>query len=417
MKRNNYLVAIVFAVFFVISFVTNILGPIIPDIIDSYHVSLFAAALLPFFFFAAYGAFSIPAGFLVERWGEKRVIVSMFAVAFAGSILFAWMHTYTVAMGSLFLIGSSMAALQVAINPLLRVAGGEEHFAFNSAFAQLIFGVGSFLSPQVYAYMIVRLGQPPGRNPLLAFLVAIVPSTMRWISMYWLFVLVIAAILVVLAVTQFPAVERKEDEAAGTVGMYGSLIKLPIVWLYFFSIFFYVGSEQGTANWMSEFLWRYHGYDPHTAGASAVAWFWGSLTVGCFVGMILLKLYDSRRVLGAFGIGAIGCLTLALFGPAEVSRYAFPCVGLFASVMWPIVVSLALNSVSEFQGAFAGILCSGIVGGAILPLIEGRIADSLGLRTGMCVLYLSFGWVSAVSIWAKPLITNQISSRQERQTP
>jgi fucose permease len=235
--------------------------------------------------------------------------------------------------------------------------------------------------------------------------------------MYWLFVLVIAAILVVLAVTQFPAVERKEDEAAGTVGMYGSLIKLPIVWLYFFSIFFYVGSEQGTANWMSEFLWRYHGYDPHTAGASAVAWFWGSLTVGCFVGMILLKLYDSRRVLGAFGIGAIGCLTLALFGPAEVSRYAFPCVGLFASVMWPIVVSLALNSVSEFQGAFAGILCSGIVGGAILPLIEGRIADSLGLRTGMCVLYLSFGWVSAVSIWAKPLITNQISSRQERQTP
>jgi fucose permease len=417
MKRNNYLVAIVFAAFFVISFVTNILGPIIPDIIDSYHVSLFAAALLPFFFFAAYGAFSIPAGFLVERWGEKRVILSMFAVAFAGSILFAWMYSYTIAMVSLFLIGSSMAALQVAINPLLRVAGGEEHFAFNSAFAQLIFGVGSFLSPQVYAYMIVRLGQSPGRNPLLAFLVAIVPTTMRWISMYWLFVLVIAAILVVLALTQFPAVERKEGEAAGTAGMYGSLIKRPIVWLYFFSIFFYVGSEQGTANWMSEFLWRYHGYDPHTAGASAVAWFWGSLTVGCFVGMILLKLYDSRRVLGAFGIGAIGSLTLALFGPAEVSRYAFPSVGLFASVMWPIVVSLALNSVSEFQGAFAGILCSGIVGGAIVPLIEGRIADSLGLRIGMSVLYLSFGWVSAVSIWAKPLITNQISSRQERQTP
>jgi MFS transporter, FHS family, L-fucose permease len=413
MRRSNYLVAIVFAVFFVISFITNILGPIIPDIIQSFHVSLFAAALLPFFFFVAYGLFSIPAGFLVERWGEKQVIVGMFLVAFIGSILFAWLHTFTIAMVSLFLIGSSMAALQVAINPLLRVAGGEEHFAFNSAFAQLIFGIGSFLSPQVYAYMIVTLEQAPGRNVLLSTLSAVVPVTMRWISMYWLFAIVIAAVTLALAFTRFPDVERKEDETAGTAGMYRSLVKLPVVWLYFFSIFFYVGSEQGTANWMSEFLWRYHGYDPHTAGASAVAWFWGSLTLGCFVGMILLKLYDSRRVLGAFGIGAVASLTLALFGSAAVSRYAFPCIGLFGSVMWPIVVSLALNSVSEFQGAFAGILCSGIVGGAILPLIEGRIADSLGLRTGMCILYVSFGWVFAVSLWARPLITNRRSSRED----
>src|ERR1035441_9437527 len=117
MKRSKYLVAIVLAIFFVLSFVTNILGPIIPDMIQSFHLSLFAAALLPFAFFIAYGVFSIPAGFLVERWGEKRVILGMFAVALAGSLLFAWLHIYPVAMISLFLIGSSMAALQVAINP------------------------------------------------------------------------------------------------------------------------------------------------------------------------------------------------------------------------------------------------------------------------------------------------------------
>jgi fucose permease len=407
MKRSKYMVAIVLAIFFVLSFITNILGPIIPDMIQSFHLNLFAAALLPFAFFVAYGVFSIPAGFLVERWGEKRVIVGMFAVALAGSLLFAWMHVYTAAMVSLFLIGSSMAALQVAINPLLRVAGGEEHFAFNSAFAQLVFGIGSFLSPQVYSYVVRNLEEAPGKNILLSTLAVLVPPAMRWISMYWIFAIVIAVMILLLAFSRFPAVERKEDEAAGTTGMYRYLLKKPAVWLFFFSIFFYVGSEQGTANWMSEFLYKYHGFDPHTTGAAAVGWFWGLMTVGCFAGMILLKIFDSRRVLGAFGIGAITCLTFALFGPASVARIAFPCIGLFASVMWPIIISLALNSVLEYQGALAGILCSGIMGGAIMPLIAGRIADSFGLRTGMCVLYLTFGWVFAVSLWAKPLITNQ----------
>src|ERR1017187_291234 len=407
MKRSKYLVGIVLAIFFVLSFVTNILGPIIPDMIQSFHLSLFAAALLPFAFFIAYGVFSIPAGFMVERWGEKRVILGMFAVALAGSLLFAWLHIYPVAMISLFLIGSSMAALQVAINPLLRVAGGEEHFAFNSAFAQLVFGIASFISPQVYSYFVSNLEQAPGKNILLSTLNAIVPATMRWISMYWIFAIVIAAIMGVLAFSRFPAVERKEDEAAGTAGMYRYLLRKPIVWLFFFSVFFYVGSEQGTANWMSEFLWKYHGFDPHTTGASAVGWFWGLMTIGCFAGMILLKFFDSRRILAAFGICALVSLSMALFGPASVARFAFPCVGLFASVMWPIIMSLALNSVLEYQGAFAGILCSGIMGGAILPLITGRIADSFGLRTGMCLLYITFGWVFAVSLWAKPLITNQ----------
>jgi fucose permease len=407
MKRSRYLVTIVFAIFFVMSFVTNILGPIVPDIIQSFHLSLFSAALLPFFFFIAYGVFSIPAGFLVERWGEKRVILGMFSVALAASLLFAWLHIFPIAMFSLFLIGSSMAALQVAINPLLRVAGGEEHFAFNSAFAQLIFGIASFLSPQIYSYIVLNLEKGPQKNIFLSTLAAIVPERMRWVSMYWIFAAVIAAIILALVFTRFPEVKRKEDEAAGTAGMYRILLRRPMVWLYFFSVFFYVGSEQGTANWMSEFLWKYHGFDPQTTGALAVAWFWGLLTAGCFVGMILLKLFDSRRVLGAFGIGALTCLSFALFSPASISRFAFPCIGLFASVMWPIVISLALNSVLEYQGALAGILCSGIMGGAILPLITGRIADSFGLRAGMCLLYATFGWVFAVSLWAKPLITNQ----------
>ncbi len=412
MSRSRYMVIVVFAIFFVMSLITNILGPIIPDIIQSFRLSFVAAALLPFSFFIAYGILSIPAGFLVEKWGEKPVIVGFFLLALAGSLLFAWVHAYGVAIGSLFLMGSCMAALQVAINPLLRVSGGEEHFAFNSAFAQLIFGTASFISPQLYSWIVRNLDRTPDRNFFLRALASVVPPHLQWISMYWIFAVVIAVITVVLALSRFPAVTRTAEESSGTLDMYRSLLGRPTVWLYFLSVFFYVGSEQGTANWMSEFLSKYHGFNPDTTGATAVAWFWGLLTVGCFVGMILLKLLDSRVVLRTFAVGALLCLSAALFGPAEVSRVCFPCVGLFASVMWPITISLALNSVLEHQGPLAGILCSGIMGGAILPLVIGRLADAAGLRAGMCLLYVSFGWVLAVSFWAKPLITNQTLSRK-----
>src|SRR6516165_5269401 len=157
MKRNRWMVGLVFLVFFVLSLLTNILGPIIPDIIDSFHVSLTAAAFLPFSFFLAYGVLSIPAGFLVEKLGDKPVMVLSFAAALAGALAFAMEPIYWVALVSLFTIGAGMAMLQVVINPLLRIAGGEEHFAFNSAFAQFVFGAASFISPHIYSYMVTNL--------------------------------------------------------------------------------------------------------------------------------------------------------------------------------------------------------------------------------------------------------------------
>ena len=407
------MVVVVFAIFFVMSLVTNILGPIIPDMIRSFRLSLFTAGLLPFSFFIAYGMLSIPAGFVIEKRGEKPVIIGCLTIAMLVSVTFALLHVYGVAIASLFVIGSCVAALQVAINPLLRVAGGEEHFAFNSAFAQLVFGSASFLSPMIYSYMVKNLGKPSGESHLLAPLARLVPPAMRWISMYWIFAVVLAVLTAILLFSPFPVVQRTQEESAGTLGMYRALLGRRAVWLYFLSVFFYVGSEQGTANWISEFLSRYHGYDPQTIGATAVAWFWGLLTVGCFVGMLLLKLFDSRVVLRAFGCGALLSLSAALFAPASISRFAFPCIGLFASVMWPIVISLGLNSVLEHQGPLAGILCSGIMGGAVLPLIIGRVADTAGLRTGMCLLYLSFGWVLAVSFWARPKIVNKTVSRKQ----
>ena len=398
------MVGVVFLVFFVLSFLTNILGPIIPDIIDSFHVSLGAAAFLPFSFFLAYGVFSVPAGFLIDRFTEKPVMLAAFVAALAGALSFAIHPSYGVAVVSLFTIGAGMAMLQVAINPLLRVAGGEEHFAFNSAFAQFVFGAASFISPLIYAYMVNHLAE--ARGPVLRTMARITPRDLPWASIYWIFAAVAAAMVILLSAIRFPRIEKTEEEQTGTIGTYSKLLRRGMVWLYFGCVFAYVGSEQGTADWISKFLSQYHGYDPHTTGASAVSWFWGLMTAGCFVGMILLKAFDSRRVLLGFSIGALCALTAALFGPAKVSLYAFSLIGLFASIMWPTVISLALNSVSEHHGSFAGILCTGIMGGAVVPLVIGRLGDLIGLRAGMMFLYVTFGCVLSVGLWARPIITN-----------
>ena len=407
MSRSRSMIALVFLTFFVMSLLTNILGPIVPDIISSFQVSLAAAAFLPFSFFIAYGVMSIPAGFLVERFGEKPVMISAFLAGTVGSLSFAFRPTYHVAIVSLFIMGSGMATLQTAINPLLRVAGGEEHFAFNSAFAQLIFGSASFLSPYMYSYLVLNLGKSGfNSDPLLKLLARITPPALPWASLYWIFAVFTVTMILVLYFTIFPRVERSSEESAGSWSMYGDLLRRPMVWMFFFCVFAYVGSEQGTADWTSKFLSLYHGYDPHTTGATAVSWFWGLLTIGCFIGMGLLKLFDSRKVLIGTSICALLCLSAALFGPASVSLFSFPVIGLFASVMWPILVSLGLNSVSEHHGPFAGILSTGIMGGAVVPLIIGRIGDRFGLRTGVAFLYLTFGCVLSVGFWAKPLIAN-----------
>jgi len=417
MPRNRYMVIIVFLTFFVMSLLTNILNSIVPDIITSFAVGLAAAALLPFSFFIAYGVLSIPAGFLVERFGEKPVMIAAFFAGTLGALSFASHPSYRVAFISFFVMGAGMATLQTAINPLLRVAGGEEHFAFNSALAQLIFGSASFLSPYLYSYLVVNLGNPAAaKNFILSVLGSITPSSLPWASIYWIFALSTIVMIVILYLSRFPRVELSEDEQAGSWQMYGSLFRKRMVWAFFLCVFAYVGCEQGTADWISKFLSEYHGYDPHTTGAAAVSWFWGLLTAGCFIGMLLLKIFDSRYVLRGTCIGALICLTAAIFGPARVSLIAFPTIGLFASVMWPILVSLALNSVSEHHGSFAGILSTGIMGGAVVPLIIGRIGDHFGLRAGLAFLYVTFGCVLSVGFWARPIISNAVINLKKTVT-
>ncbi len=416
MKRSYYIVGLIMLTFFVISFLTNIIGPLIPDMIRGFSLSLTLVAILPFAFFIAYGVMSIPSGMLIEKYKEKKIMVMAFIVAFAGSLILAVFPNYLSAVCSLFLIGCGMAMLQVVINPLLRTAGGEEHYAFYSIMAQLIFGLASFISPLVYSGIVLNLKHNDQNGGLFSVLGNHVPAQLPWISMYWLFTVICLAMILVILFSRFPKVELKSDEKAGALKVHIGLFKKRVVILFFISMLCYVGTEQGVANWISQFLFTYHNYDPQKTGADTVAYFWGMMTAGGLLGLLLVKLMDSRRVLIIFSVLAIISLSAGLFGSGKISLIAFPMVGFFASVMYPIIFSLALNSIDEHHGSFSGILVTGIVGGAIIPLVIGWLGDHFGLRSGMCFLYLTMGFILSIGFWAKPLIGNKTIKLFGRKT-
>lgn len=414
MSKKYLIVGLILLIFFVISLMQNMLGPLIPDIIDDFSLSLTLAGFLPFSFFIAYAVMSIPTGFLIEKFREKAILLVAFAISFAGALLFATNPTFTYALVSLFMMGAGVAMMQVAINPLLRVTGGEKHFAFYSVLAQFIFGLASFLSPKLYIYFVHNLKDlPTDQDQVIKILSHVVPDNLPWISLYWVFALITLIMIMVIFVTKIPRVELREDERIGHRDNFIQLFKSKIVILYFIGIIAYVGTEQGVANWISKFLSIYHQYDPQTVGASVVSNFWGLMTVGCLLGLLLLKIFDSRTVLIFFSIAAIISLTFGLFGPGKIALIAFPLVGFFASVMWSIIFSLALNSVSRNHGAFSGILCTGISGGAIVPVIIGWLGNMLGLRIGMAFLYITLGYILSIGFWARPLISNETILRKK----
>ena len=406
--KSKFLVGIILFVFFVISFLTNIIGPLVPDIINAYNLSLSMAAFLPFSFFLAYGVMSIPSGFLVEYIGEKKVMILAFLISSIGALAFSITPSYSFYILSLFLIGSGMAMLQVSINPLLRKIGGEKEFAFNSVLGQLFFGLASFISPLIYSYLIIRLSvsiEPS--NYIILFFKKITFPGLRWVSLYWIFAIISFLMCVTLIFTNFPEKKKPGRETKEKLNNYLAIIKNPIVILYFFGIFSYVGVEQGVANWISKFLEIYHSIDPQILGAKIISYFWGLMTLGTISGLFLLKLIDSRKILIFFTSASIISFLLAVFGPLKVSLILFPLVGFFISTMWSIIISLALNSTSKDHGAFSGILVSGIIGGAVIPLIIGILADFVGLKFGMTILLIPLLFILTIGFWSSPLINNK----------
>ena len=408
MKKSRLLIGLILAIWFVLAVVTNTLGPLLPMVISDFRLSLTLAAFLPFSFFLAYGIISIPAGLMIERYGGKRSLLIAFCFAFTGAFLFVLFPTYGIVLSSLFIIGIGMAMLQVILLPLMREVGGERNYAFNSVLVQFVFGSASFITPFILTGLLRKLSDPYGVDSFLfASIKKVIPESLPWSSMYLLFVVVFALMLLIIALVKFPQVVLKEDEKAGTAQNYKELIKNKYVILFFLGIVAYVGTEQGMANWMSQFLKVYHGIDPEGLGATCVAWFWGLMTIGCLLGLVIIKLIDSKIMLRIFAVAAIVNLIIALLSPTPIAIIAFPCCGFTISIMFSMIFSLALNSVKKYHGAFSGILCTGMFGGALIPFLIGWVGDFTGLRLSLFILVITLCYIFSISFWAKPFVQNK----------
>src|SRR5689334_10543029 len=310
MTSRVFVICYIMLVWFVISFVTNLIGPLMPIIISDFHLSLGLAGFLPFSFFLAYGLISIPAGALVEARGIRTTLLAAFGLNLLGSLAIALYPSYGVVIGGLFVIGLGMAMLQVVINPLTRATGGEGHFAFFSVMGQLVFGLASYVSPLVFSMLMHRPGA--ARQALI------------WVQFYWAFLVVFVSLIALTAWLPLPAVELAESERAGGLAAYRKLIGDRSVLLFFLGIVAYVGTEQSLGNWMSQFLSTYHHFDPAKEGAHAVGSFWGLMSIGCVLGLVLLKLLDAKVVLAGFTLLAFVSVGLALYGSAQTALVAFP---------------------------------------------------------------------------------------------
>ena len=412
-KRYYHLVGLVMLVFFVISFITNILNSIIVDVKDSFDLSLTSTGFLPFTFFIAYGIMSIPAGFLSEKYSKRTLLSASFLIMGIASLGFAIFPGYGVFSITLFTLGCCMAVLQVIINPMLRVAGGEEHFAFNSVLAQLVFGGASFLSPYLYKYLVNQ--ENNSDDPLAETLRGLVPANLPWASLYIVFSIISFVLLIYVFFNKYPKFEKTEEEKAGDSSSYRDLLSNKWTLLYFLAIFCYVGAEQGVGNWISQFLYQYHGLNPQTVGADTVSYFWAMLTVGCLFGLLLLKFIDSRKILIVATAVAILCLVLTLTGSSKLALIGFPLIGFFISVMYSIIFSLALNSVKEHHGSLSGILCTGIAGGAVIPFIVGGLGEVMDLKSGMFFLLIPLAFIFSIGFWAKPLVNNKTISLKKNK--
>ena len=392
---NLSLVIFVMAVFFVISFITNIIGPLIPQFIKTYNLSLVLASFLPLSFFLSYGVFSVPAGIFLERFGGKIVILSAFIISSAGAALIILMPGYLSFIFSFFMIGTGMAILQVAINPILRFAVSGENFAFFSIIGQLAFGSASFLSPVFYRFLLEK------KN----FFGLNIFNDEPWLWIYFLFILAIIALLVFLYFLKTPDNQSKLEKF--DINVFSKFLNNRISYFYFFGIFSYVGVEQGINNWSSEFLYQYHSLDPEKVGVEVISAFWGNLTIGTIISLFLVKFIDEKKLLSIYALTSSIIAFLAIHGDYEISVLSFKLLGFSISGVWSVMISLALNSVPKNHSIFTGILLTAIVGGAVFPFIVAGIGQIFNLKVGMHVILIGLVYLLYVSFTAKPLISNK----------
>lgn len=396
-QSNYFALVSLTSLFFIWGFITCLNDILIPYLKGAFSLSYTQAMLVQFCFFGAYFIVSLPAGVLVSKIGYKKGIVSGLTIASVGALLFypaAAMGVYALFLLALFVLASGITILQVSANPYVSALGPSKTASSRLTMTQAFNALGTTVAPFFGAWLIFSGVEHTPTTDASA------------VQMPYLF---IAGVLLMLAFIfsqlNLPDLgkSQKTDISMGKAWQYRHL-KLGTV-----GIFLYVGAEVAIGSFLVSFL-----SEPTIAGmqeseaARVIAYYWGGAMVGRFIGAAVMQHIAAGKVLAFNAVAVIVLLTMAITLDGSVAMWSILAVGLFNSIMFPTIFSLAINDLGDATSHGAGLLCLAIVGGAILPLAQGVLADSIGVQLAfvlpaICYLFIAYYGLSG----SKPLVTGK----------
>ena len=385
-KTNIQLLALLCLNYFIYSLITNIAGAVLPYWKDTFHLSSVILTFLGSVIFLAYGLTSFPQGILLDKIGNKKLLLWGLGLVFLGSISFAIFPIYYVGLASLFIIGIGVTAIQMVSNLLVKeIDEDETKYSRNLTLTQIFCGVGGLSGGFLASFLIKDLG-------------------FTWESLYYVFSVLAMVLSAWVLFTNIPEQEKTEESTRPTLKDYIELVKNPMMFMFALGIFVYVGIEVGVATWLSTFLVDKFEMLKSSA-AMIVGLYWGFLAIGRFAGGILLNWLNVSKALLLYAIGAFISLVVAVVVPDKsISAMGFVAVGFFASIMFPSIFSLCVNSFDKKEeGCVAGILNTAIVGGAVTAPVIGFVAKLTSLPVSLLIIcFLSFGYIGFIGLRTIP---------------
>lgn len=401
------LVPFVVVLFFAWGFATVLIDTLVPKLKGLFALNYAQAMLSQFAFFLAYLVMSVPAGILLSRIGYMRGIVVGLAVMIVGCLLFSPAASIGIYWGfllALFIMAAGITTLQVAANPLIAMLGSAATSHSRLNLAQALNSLGTFIGPFVGAALILKNGVAPPDVSKLSPAAAQAARAAEAQAVQAPF-LGIAAVLAVLAVVFWllrnsagaPSAARNET----SLSSFRLLTSRPRLALGALSIFLYVGAEVSIGSLMVNYLMQPRTLALEAAAAGRlVAFYWGGAMVGRLIGSGVMLKAPAGRVLTVCALGAASLAAISAGTTGWIAGGTIVAIGLFNSIMFPTIFTLAIEGLGTDTPQGSGLICMAIVGGAVVPLITGSLADHLGLGLALlapiaCYLWIAvYGWLT-----------------------
>ncbi|MGZ5068357.1 MAG: L-fucose:H+ symporter permease [Methylobacter sp.] len=404
-NKNPYLgsLTILTSLFFIWGFITCLNDILIPHLKAVFTLNYAQAMLIQFCFFTAYFVVSVPSGYLVEKIGYKGGIIAGLAIAGTGCLLFypaAGLHAYPLFLAAFFVLASGITLLQVSANPYVTILGQPETASSRLTMTQAFNSLGTTIAPYFGALFILATAVKTAdeintMNPeqLSAYQAAQAAAVQ---VPYLLLAAVLFLIAVVFALIKLPKIEPAAAKVAGIEDdSHASAWAFRHLVLGAIGIFVYVGGEVS----IGSFLINFFG-EPSIAGlpeqeaGKYVSFYWGGAMVGRFIGAAAMQRIQPGKALAFNAVMAASLVLTAMFGSGQVAMWAILAVGLFNSIMFPTIFSLAVAGLGKHTGQGSGILCAAIVGGAVLPVLQGLFADWIGIQQAFFIPVLCYGYIA-----------------------